>query len=48
MDVEFTDKKEVSCDGGKYYGHPLVYFKMNNNQTSCSYCGKIFKIHESK
>jgi uncharacterized Zn-finger protein len=40
-DVVVSEKREVSCDGGKL-GHPKVYLKIKDKAITCPYCSKTF------
>ena len=46
-DVELVSSKKVSCDGGGgVLGHPKVYLEMGDeDQITCPYCSKLFKIN---
>ena len=49
MDFEVieTNKKEVSCDGGKgSLGHPKVYltFPVDSNEVVCPYCSRKYVL----
>jgi len=39
-----VSKRELSCDGGKDFGHPEVYFTIANNKedVTCPYCSRLF------
>lgn len=38
------DVQEVSCDGGRQFGHPLVYLTLGDDRVvECYYCGKRFQ-----
>ena len=48
--IEYTDNKEVSCNGDET--HPLVYYtlkeyKDGQTKAACHYCGKLFVYKES-
>lgn len=42
--VEVDDEvEEVSCDGGKTFGHPRVYLALGeDDKAECYYCGRRF------
>ena len=46
LDIEFVKSKKVICDGGGgTLGHPKVYLDMGDeNEITCPYCSKLFKI----
>lgn len=36
--------EEVSCDGGKTFGHPRIYMALDEDGTAeCYYCGRRFE-----
>jgi len=38
-----VDVEEVSCNGGKTFGHPRIYMALGEDGTAeCYYCGKRF------
>lgn len=38
-----NDVEEVSCDGGKTFGHPRIYLTLGEDGTAeCYYCGRRF------
>ena len=43
--VEIEDNvKEVSCDGGKRFGHPKVYLTVGDDGVvECYYCSRRFQ-----
>ena len=45
-DVIIVTKTRVACDGGGgALGHPKTYLDMGqDNQVTCKYCGRIFKL----
>ncbi len=45
-EVVKVDSREVSCDGGKHYGHPKVYLEIAPGETSvvCPYCSREFHL----
>ena len=45
-EVVYTDKKQFSCDGPSFSGHPRVYLTIpeNQNQIYCPYCSRLFKL----
>ena len=46
--VEVDPGEEISCDGGKYYGHPRVYLTLGDeSHVDCYYCGCRFQLRES-
>lgn len=37
------DVEEVSCDGGKTFGHPRIYMVLgDDDKAECYYCGRRF------
>lgn len=42
--VEVDDEvEEVSCDGGKTFGHPRIYMALGDDGAAeCYYCGRRF------
>jgi len=37
------DVEEVSCNGGKTFGHPRIYMTLDENGAAeCYYCGRRF------
>ena len=43
-----ADVKEVACDVGDSFGHPLVYLPFGNKDTVvCYYCGQRFQRRSS-
>lgn len=48
-ELTYVNSQEVSCDGGKSFGHPLVYLHIKNEIVTCPYCSKSFttnhKLH---
>lgn len=39
----YTSKTTVSCSGGTYTGHPLIYLDLSKTfKVSCPYCSQIF------
>jgi uncharacterized Zn-finger protein len=42
--VQVDDEvEEVSCDGGKTFGHPRIYLALGEDGTAeCYYCGRRF------
>jgi hypothetical protein len=48
METEYTNKKEVACNGG-LLGHPKVYLNMEAaSQVVCPYCSKKFIFQKEK
>lgn len=43
--VEIDDEiEEVSCNGGKTFGHPRVYLAVDDDGVAeCYYCGRRFE-----
>lgn len=42
VEVE-PDVEEVSCDGGKTFGHPRIYLTLGDDGLAeCYYCGRRF------
>jgi len=42
VEVE-PDVEEVSCDGGKTFGHPRIYLMLGDDGLAeCYYCGRRF------
>ena len=46
-EVIYTDKRRVSCDGGKgesggALGHPLVWYSLEDGEAECGYCDRKF------
>lgn len=38
-----NDVEEVSCDGGKTFGHPRIYMVLGDDEAAeCYYCGRRF------
>jgi uncharacterized Zn-finger protein len=38
-----NDVEEVSCDGGKTFGHPRIYMVLGDDgEAECYYCGRRF------
>lgn len=38
------DVEEVSCDGGKTFGHPRIYMSFGDERAvECYYCGRRFE-----
>lgn len=38
-----NDVEEVSCDGGKTFGHPRIYMVLGDDGAAeCYYCGRRF------
>lgn len=38
------DVTEVSCDGGKTFGHPRIYMTLGDDGSAeCYYCGRRFE-----
>lgn len=38
------DVQEVSCDGGKTFGHPRIYMTLGDDGVAeCYYCGRRFE-----
>ncbi len=43
--VEVDPGDEISCDGGKTYGHPRVYLSAGEDgRVDCYYCGRRFQV----
>lgn len=43
VEVEI-DVDEVSCDGGKTFGHPRIYMNFGDDRVvECYYCGRRFE-----
>ena len=41
--VLYVKEKKVSCDGGKDFGHPLVYLNLvKDGKVVCPYCSKVY------
>ena len=38
MQVVYINNEHFYCDGGEDYGHPRVYYKMDNGSAVCNYC----------
>ena len=36
--VVYINEERFSCDGGDEFGHPIVYYTMNNGFAVCEYC----------
>ena len=44
-EVTMVDSRTVSCDGGDgAAGHPLVYLRIEQEQTFCPWCSRIFRL----
>ena len=42
-----VDDRVVACDGGGgAAGHPLVYLRIEHQQTFCPWCSRIFVLNE--
>ncbi len=46
-EVIYTDKRRVSCDGGKgeggrALGHPVVWYSLEDGEAECGYCDRKF------
>ena len=42
--IEVSPGDEISCDGGKTYGHPRVYLTLGDDGVvDCYYCGRRFQ-----
>ena len=42
--IEVTAGEEISCDGGRTYGHPKVYLTVGEQGfVDCYYCGRRFQ-----
>ena len=42
VDVE-ADADSVMCDGGQFFGHPMVYLTLGGEDSvDCYYCGRRF------
>lgn len=45
--IEVSPGSEISCDGGKTYGHPKVYLTPGEDgSVDCYYCGRRFRLAE--
>lgn len=43
--TEVSQGDEISCDGGKTYGHPRVYLTLGDDDfVDCYYCGRRFQV----
>jgi len=42
--IDVNPGDEISCNGGKTYGHPRVYLTLGGDGfVDCYYCGRRFK-----
>lgn len=48
--VEVDDNvEEVSCNGGKTFGHPRIYMTFGDDDAvECYYCGRRFERQRAK
>ena len=45
-EIMHVDDRVVACDGGDGpAGHPLVYLRIENQQTFCPWCSRIFILN---
>ena len=43
--IDVDPGEEISCDGGKTYGHPKVYLTLGDEgYVDCYYCGRRFRV----
>lgn len=43
--VTFVNSNYVTCEGeGSSVGHPKIYLDIKQDQISCPYCSKTFKL----
>lgn len=44
-EIIMVDSRTVACDGGDgAAGHPLVYLRIEKEQTFCPWCSRIFRL----
>lgn len=54
VEIVYVDSKSVSCNGSRenknsIFGHPTSYLNMgNSDNVTCPYCGRNFKLKNSK
>ncbi len=54
VEIVYVSTRKVSCNGSKdnkisAFGHPTSYLDMgNNDNVSCPYCGRNFKLKSTK
>jgi len=41
-EIVYADRRRVSCDGGGALGHPLVWYSLEDGETTCGYCDRKF------
>lgn len=45
QNITYVDTHKVSCEGLESgIGHPKVYLEIKDEQITCPYCSKIFKL----
>ena len=45
QEIIYVDKHKVCCEGeGDAAGHPRVYLEIKDEQITCPYCSRIFKV----
>ena len=46
-ETQYVDSRTVACDGGEGpLGHPRVWLHIDDAQTFCPYCSRIFVLNE--
>ena len=50
MQVVYISDEHFYCDGGEDFGHPRVYYTMENGSAICGYCNikYVLKSKERK
>lgn len=47
QEIVYVSKHKVCCEGeGEGMGHPRVYLEIKDEQVTCPYCSRIFKVKE--
>lgn len=47
QEIVYVSKHKVCCEGeGDAVGHPRVYLEIKDEQITCPYCSRIFKVKE--
>lgn len=47
QEIIYTNNHKVSCKGGENFAeHPLIYLEIKEEQVTCPYCSRIFKLNK--
>lgn len=48
-EIIYVTKHKVSCQGqGDDLGHPLVYLEIKDQDITCPYCSRVFKLRKNE